>query len=383
MERRRFLQLSAAATVSAAASRWLHVVRSEDASGAAGLSETSAAPPVFSVTPVVGDGKWIWNSPPQGQTGYLEPRPFESTIEIQIDGHGPTTQVKATTPIPVPCPEQKIEDEKIETDGCDAEVRDVGTFARQLVLAAPGIAAGQTISARLRQRLTISKQYFGFERGQFPFKQTIPPDIRMDYLGNSPGIDSRAPEVRQLLAKLRSEGDHAWDLAKKFAEWVPENMKPYIGPYAGVSNALQARRGDCAEMSAVFVALCRAAEIPARLVWVPNHNWAEFCLIDKEGKPQWIPAHTACYFWFGWTGVHELVLQKGDRVHVPEKQKAYRLLEDWMRWGGRRPEVRYLADLKPLPAETGADPGPGARHKGASGEWKIVGTHPLDKVMRR
>ena len=49
MERRRFLQLCAAATVSAAASRWLHVVRGEDVSGAAGLSEISAPPPEFSL----------------------------------------------------------------------------------------------------------------------------------------------------------------------------------------------------------------------------------------------------------------------------------------------------------------------------------------------
>jgi hypothetical protein len=383
MERRRFLQLSAGAAISAAAAHWSNAIRGEDATATAELSELSVPPPAFSVTPVVGDGKWIWNAPPEGQTGYLEPRPFEATIEIQIEGRGDGAQIKATTPVPVPCPEQKIEDEKVETDGCEAEIREVGPFARQLVLAAPAIAPGQTISARLRQRLTISKQYLGFERGQFPLKQTIPAEIRRDYLGNSPGIDSRAAEVRQLLAKLRSEGDHPWDLAKKFAEWIPENIKPYIGPYAGVSNALQARRGDCAEMSAVFVALCRAAEIPARLVWVPNHNWAEFCLIDKEGKEQWIPVHTACYFWFGWTGVHELVLQKGDRIHVPERQKTYRLLEDWVRWGGRKPEARYLADIRPLAMEAGADPGPGARRKDATGEWKLVGTHPLDKAMRR
>ncbi len=383
MERRRFVQLSLGAAVSATAGTWLPAFRSEDEFSLSGLSESAASPPVFSVIPVVGDGKWIWNTPPEGQTGYLEPRSFEATIDIQIHGQGAATQLKATTPVPVPCPEQKIEEEKIETDGCEAEIREVAPFARQLVLAAPQIAAGQSISAKLRQRLTISKQYLGFQRQQFPFKQSVPAEIRKQYLGNSPGIDARAAEVRQLLAKLRSEGDHPWDLAKKFADWIRENIKAYIGPYAGVSNAIQAQRGDCAEMSAVFVALCRAAEIPARLVWVPNHNWAEFCLLDEQAHEQWIPVHTACYFWFGWTGVHELVLQKGDRIHVPEKQKTYRLLEDWLQWGGRKPEARYLAEVKPLAMEAGADPGPGARRKDATGEWKLVGTHPLDKAMRR
>ena len=121
-------------------------------------------------------------------------------------------------------------------------------------------------------------------------------------------------------------------------------------------------------MSAIFVALCRAAGIPARLVWVPNHNWAEFYLTDKDGQGHWIPAHTACYFWFGWTGVHELVLQKGDRIHVPERGKYFRLQEDWMQWGGRRPRARFTGKLLPQPSKTSADAGPGA---GKSGERRV------------
>jgi hypothetical protein len=54
-----------------------------------------------------------------------------------------------------------------------------------------------------------------------------------------------------------------------------------------------------------------------------------------------------------------------------------------MQWQGRRPQVRYLAELTPLPATPGADPGPGARKKMPRGEWKVVGKHPLDQYARR
>ena len=148
--------------------------------------------------------------------------------------------------------------------------------------------------------------------------------------------------------------------------------------------ALEKRPGDCAEMSAVFVALCRAAGIPARLVWVPNHNWSEIHLSDNDGKGHWIPVHTACYFWFGWTGAHELVIQKGDRLRMPDRGgRLFRLQEDWMQWSGRRPAARYTAALTPQAAKTGGDPGPGARRKINTGEWKLVGDHPLDRYMRR
>ncbi len=382
MDRRKFLQWGVATTALAGGTSWL---RAADviASSSGNLSEESFPPPAFSVIPVVGDGKWIWNTPPVGQTGYLEPRPFHSTIGIEIQGQGGATQIKASTPIPVPCPEQKIESEDIETEGCEAEIREVGPFARQLFLAAPQIAAGETIRAVIRQKLTISKEYLGYDRGQFPLKQTISSDVRKAYLGESPGINPQAPEVRQLLAKLRSEADHPWDLAKKFADWIRESIRPFIAPFSGATNALKNRRGECADMAALFVALCRAAEIPARIVWVPNHNWSEFCLLDQHKQEQWIPVHTAAYFWFGWTGVHELVIQKGDRIRVPERNKIYRLLEDWLQWSGRKPQARYLAEVIPLPPEPGGDPGPGARRKSPSGQWLLIGKHPADKIMRR
>ena len=78
-----------------------------------------------------------------------------------------------------------------------------------------------------------------------------------------------------------------------------------------------------------------------------------------------------------------MVIQKGDRIRVPEKPKPYRLLEDWLQWSGRKPHAQYTAEVVPLPPDSGADPGPGARLKDASGEWKLIGHHALDKVMRR
>jgi hypothetical protein len=382
VNRRQFLQISAGAAISAGpATLWPTSVRGDPA-GADPLAEAAWPPPAYSVIPVVGDGKWIWNKPPDS-AGYLEPRLFDVTVGIELQGRGNATQIMATTPVPVECPEQKIEEQRIETTGCTAEVRSVGPFARQLFLSAPQIVPGQTISAKAHYKLTLYKQFQNYHREQFPQRQLPPAAVRKQYLGESPGIQTRAPEVRQLLSQLSSEKDHPWDLVKKIADWIPRNIRPQIGPFTGVIQALQTRLGDCAEMSAIFVALCRAAEIPARLVWVPNHNWAEFCLLDQQGKESWIPVHTACYFWFGWTGAHELVIQKGDRLRVPEKPRFYRLLEDWMQWSGRRPEVRYLAELTPLAEKPGDDPGPGARRKSATGQWLLAGTHPMDRYMRR
>jgi hypothetical protein len=339
-------------------------------------------PPAYSIIPVVGDGKWIWRDPPE-RTGYLEPRPYEVEVGVEFQGTGPALQLRATTTAPTEHPEQRIDDVRVEALGCEAALRELAPGAGQLMLAAPRIEAGQIVRAVARYRVTLFKHYHGYQRDQFPYAQTVPPDVRRAYLGRSPGIETDSPEVRRLAAQWSSGLTHPWEIAEQFARCVPEHIEARIGRYTSVTTALRQRVGDCEERSATFVALCRAVGIPARLVWVPNHNWAEFYLTDRDGQGHWIAAHTSCYSWFGWVGAHELVLQKGDRIHVPERRRQFRLLEDWASWVGSRPHVRWTAALRPLPMEGSDDAGPGARWKDDKGEWVLIGEHPDDRYLRR
>ena len=337
---------------------------------------------VHSVIPVVGDGKWIWRDPPKDKTGYLEPRTFEAEFGIHWTGSGGARQLAGTTVVPSPFPEQKLNEPKIETEGCRAWIRSLDDGARQLAVEAGQIERGQTISAVARFRVTLSKAYMGYARDQFPAEQVFEKPFLKKWLADSPGIKASVKSVRQLAKKIVGDQAHPWEKAQRFYKWVWENIKGVPGDYTSVKQALKKRVGDCEERAGVFIALCRAEKIPARLVWIPNHSWAEFCLLDESGKPHWIPAHTAAYSWFGWTGAHELVLQKGDRIWLPEKRKSVRLLADWSRWRGARPDAVYTATLKPV-AESEKDPGPGSRNKTKTGEWKLIGKHPDDRYMRR
>lgn len=373
MQRRAFLILGAGGLLGRAVGR-----------NTGGSVDGAAGPaPAYSVVPVVGDGHWIWTKPPDGPTGYLDTRSFRTQIDIELRGHGQAANLVATTVLPIACPEQQIEQEQVLGNGCLATIRAVGECARQLVLQTPQLAAGQVVRATWKAVVRLSKQYHAYSQESFPQRQVVPADVRRLYLGDSPGIQTRIPEVRTVLAELSEGVEHPWEQAARFANWTRRNIKPQPGRFTSVQCALTSRRGDCEEMSAVFVALCRAAGIPARLVWVPNHNWAEFFLTDEQGTGHWIPAHTACYHWFGWTGAHELVLQKGDRLRVPQRAGLFRLLEDWMLWMGKRPAVEYQAEMTPLPPSPGEDAGPGARRKLPTGEWQLAGNHAMDRYLRR
>lgn len=379
MQRRRFLHAGAGAL----AGGLVGSAGILQFSGSRQADEFTHVASTRSIIPVVGDGKWVWNKPPQDETGYLEPRPFALKVGIEITGRGNATGIKATTPVPLPLPEQSVDSATINKVGCLADFRRLTPEAGQLILAAPSVRKGQKIGAVGNIRLTLHKQYHGFEKEQFPKDlPRFPREFARQYLYDSPGIQVRAAEVKDLAKKVGGQIKHPWDKALAFHRWVWENIRSRVGRYTSVVAAIRDGVGDCEEHASVFVALCRASGIPARLVWVPNHNWAEFLLVDEGGKEHWIPAHTSCYTWFGWTGAHELVLQKGDSIDLPEKRKSQRLLEDWMQWVGVRPEARWWAQLRPLPLDEGADPGPGARDKDEKGEWVVVGNHELDAYLR-
>lgn len=346
-------------------------------------SYTASQFPVHAIVPVVGDGEWVWTEPPKDQTGYLEPRRFDLKVGVEMQGTDRASQIRATTVAPLSIEGQEIEALKIETHGCNARVRALTPQAGQLFMAASSIVARQVISAIAHYRLILYKDYRGYNANQFLAEQPDPrKEFRKQYLLDSPGIQASIRPVRNVVEEIASQLEHPWDKAKAFHSWVREHIVGRPQNYTSVTEALKKRIGDCEERAATFVAFCRAAGIPARLVWVPNHNWAEFYLVDEQGKGHWIPAHTAGYSWFGWTGAHELLLQKGDRIEVPEKGKRERLLADWVQWKGARPKIRFIAELTPVPTDAVADGGPGARRKDESGEWKRIGKHPLDPYGR-
>ncbi|HEX5103726.1 MAG TPA: hypothetical protein VFV87_07955, partial [Pirellulaceae bacterium] len=159
MQRRHFLAAGAATLAAASGPFWLRFHSSS-------VQQRASQPPAFSIIPVVGDGKWIWTEPPK-ETGYLEPRPHELSIGVELQGEGDASQVRASTPVPIQWPEQSIEDVRIETDGCEARIQQVGEGAAQLLLAAPGMRRGQTVRAIAHYKLTLKKQHLGHQLEHF------------------------------------------------------------------------------------------------------------------------------------------------------------------------------------------------------------------------
>jgi len=108
------------------------------------------------------------------------------------------------------------------------------------------------------------------------------------YIRSERFIESEHPDIAGLAKKLKAK--NPMETAKNIYDWVSMNIEyaGHIKNNRGALYALKKRRGDCTEFMSLFIALCRANNIPARGIGGYTcrkncvldsgefHNWAEF-----------------------------------------------------------------------------------------------------------
>jgi hypothetical protein len=114
--------------------------------------------------------------------------------------------------------------------------------------------------------------------------------------------------------------------------------------------ALTEGHGDCKEMTSLFIAFCRANDIPARTVHVQGHAYPEFYLLDKEGTGHWFPCQAAGTRAFG--GIPEVrpILEKGDNFRDPRNPKnRYHFLPETVTGANAagKPRVKFIREIVP------------------------------------
>lgn len=91
-------------------------------------------------------------------------------------------------------------------------------------------------------------------------------DSLKKFLEPSPWIDSRDSAIRAKALEIIGDETNSWHAAQKISKWVYENINKTYSPGIPVaSSVLLNRRGDCNEHTTLFIALARAAGIPAEM----------------------------------------------------------------------------------------------------------------------
>lgn len=257
---------------------------------------------------------------------------------------GPCQGIVATFPVPVSWPEQDV---KVVAEDISPLVRmsdRVTEGVKQMVATMPQVPLGERAQALItfeitRRAIVAPKDTRGY---QIPDSRKLDRSVR-PMLGASPGIESRNPKIIALAKQLTSDKEQAWDKVKALYEWTRATVKQKEGANQGAVVAIRQRQGNHEDLASVFIALCRAADVPARTVWVPDHCYPEFYLLDAAGQGHWFPCEVAGEESFGGTNDTRPILEKGDCFRNPTNpRERVRYLPENLTGAGGSPKVAFI-----------------------------------------
>ena len=257
--------------------------------------------------------------------------------------------VFATVPVPIQWPEQKVKLLKKDLSrGVRIGQRKHGGV-QQLLIRMPGIPNGRTAYAIFTMEITRKEILAPEDTDIYEIPKKVPRDVKR-WLGSSPYIESRHAKFSSLArdAIAEAEAETAWEKVEAIYEVVREKIEYREGKLKSALRALKDGVGDCEELTSVFIAMCRSIKVPARMVWVPDHCYPEFYLVDKKGEGHWFPCQAAGTRAFGSMPELRPILQKGDNFKVPEKKKQQRYVAEHVEAkpvrGSGKPRVTFIRE---------------------------------------
>lgn len=275
---------------------------------------------------------------------------YKVGVNIRAVG-GPCMGLMGTIPVPGSWPEQEVREVDSEISPLVRRVtyRDLDGV-RQMLFSVPQLPAGQTATAMVTFEVTKSTVLAPERPERFVVPENPPREVR-PYLGPSPFIDCRHTSILDKARELTEGKSTAWAQVETLYDFVRDQIKYQSGQFKGAVETLRDGNGDKHDVTALFIALCRAHKVPARTVWIPDHAYAEFYLQDEGGQGQWHPCQVAGPRDFGSMSDLRPILQKGDNFRVPEKREAQRFVAEFLTGqGGRnagRPDVEFVRKLLP------------------------------------
>ncbi len=251
---------------------------------------------------------------------------------LRITAKATLQGLTATAPIPLAFPEQEILQEITnKTPGVDRiNITEPTAESRMVTFQIPRMSLGEVAEVSLRfefQKRNIFPPS-DIQRWKIPDRNDRQKRDLGRFLQPTPFIESRHRRIVEIVDELIDENLSAWEQVETNYRWVRENIQyEFDSEIRSCLEALDQGKGDCEEMSSIFIALCRAMQIPARAVLVPGHTYPEFYLMNSEGQGFWFPCQLAGSYQFGTMIESRPVVHKGDSFRVPGRRKPERYLK--------------------------------------------------------
>lgn len=262
------------------------------------------------------DGKTLWNSDYQNNKIYKldlknknyisrkDPKSYKWEIIDEFRNYGPDEVNEVNTYIAVP---KNLDNQeilgKIEYDPEPTSFVTDRWGQKFAHFKFTNVSAGTIIKSRLKLKAKLyNTEYYIFPEKTGEFKDM--PKNMGKYLVDGFKYDIKNPAIKNAVKKAVGDEDHPFWMAKKIFNYIISNISYKLKPLGGWNPAptvLKRGTGSCSEYSFVFIAMCRAAGLPARYagsivvrskdkgiddVW---HRWGEVYLPGYG----WIPVDTS------------------------------------------------------------------------------------------
>src|SRR5262249_43861196 len=209
---------------------------------------------------------------------------WEFGISVRAVG-GPCAGLLGTFPVPSDWPEQQVKviGEQISPTVQRHSYRPSDGL-KQMVFEVPQLPGGSTAECFITFEITKRAQLAPKDTAGLVIPKAPPRDVKK-HLNPSPLIEVSNAKVRALARELPEGKATAWEQVQAILDGVREKVKyepDNKNVFKGAIGALRDGKADREDLTATFVAVCRAAKIPARMVWSMDYCYAEFYLEEKE-----------------------------------------------------------------------------------------------------
>jgi hypothetical protein len=265
---------------------------------------------------------------------------------------GPCRSLVGYAAVPVQWPEQevKIVEEDV-SPGAKVNYQTVDGTIKIMTVRIANLSANQEAKALVTFEVRRSIQMAPENTDVFrlPEKNKLDRSV-LTYLATSPKIECTNPKIRELAKKIGADKEKAWQRVEAIYDFVRSKVEYKHLPHKGAVGALKEGAGDCEDMTSLFIAICRAANIPARTVWIPGHVYPEFYLLDDKGEGHWFPCQVAGTRAFGEMPETKPILAKGDNFRPPYNPKEHeRYIREYLTGApmqnGGKPTVKFVREL--------------------------------------
>ncbi|MDA0660286.1 MAG: transglutaminase-like domain-containing protein [Planctomycetota bacterium] len=286
-------------------------------------------------------------------------------VGLRINAAGGTCHnIVCTVPVPMEWREQavKIVAQDVSPNIGQVSYRTLENGVRQMLVKIDRLNQGAQAHALVTFEVTTHTILPPKDTSLFkiPDRRQVPKDVQR-FLKVGSHVEVKHPLIRKANAESIKDDAPAWEQVKAIYDHVRAQVKYLQGPLKGGVQALRDGHGDCESMTCLFLAMCRAHRVPARMVWVVDHAYPEFYLVDKKGQGYWFPCQVAGTEAFGAMPDARPILQKGEDFVVPEQKGRQHYVSEYLAGtpvrGAKQPTVEFIRQYVDLSASS-AEPDP-------------------------